>query len=168
MSMYKGDRTIDRKWRIIAREPASIRYPIAFPTSDAHIKIDEMPVFTTSKSLVKAFAILTSLYDATASPIARRVESIERLLGRDTFEWTALGDSYSSGVGAGDYTSHSYRCLRYKQAYPVLINGDSRLPNGNHQFNNVVCSGSSTADVNDYQFYDEDTSGKPSWQYGTF
>ncbi|KAI1201549.1 hypothetical protein F5X97DRAFT_338488 [Nemania serpens] len=47
-----------------------------------------------------------------------------------------------------------------------LINGDARLPGGDHQFNNVVCSGSSTADVQAYQFYDEDTPNQPSWQFG--
>ncbi|OIW28741.1 hypothetical protein CONLIGDRAFT_617692 [Coniochaeta ligniaria NRRL 30616] len=46
------------------------------------------------------------------------------------------------------------------------MNGDARLPAGDHEFHNAVCSGSSTADVQNYQFYDEDTSGKPNWQYG--
>ncbi|KAF2429973.1 hypothetical protein EJ08DRAFT_670707 [Tothia fuscella] len=42
--------------------------------------------------------------------------------------------------------------------------GDS-LGGGNHIFNNVVSSGSNTQDVENYQFYYEDTSGKPSRQY---
>ncbi|KAK6419602.1 hypothetical protein LTR95_017034, partial [Oleoguttula sp. CCFEE 5521] len=103
----------------------------------------------------------------TANPLGDRINSIRTLLQRDTFEWTALGDSYSSGVGSGDYTKDSYRCLRYDKAYPVLTDQDSRLPSGAHQFNNVVCSGSNTTEVELYQFYDEDTSGKPNRQYGT-
>ncbi|TGJ88663.1 hypothetical protein E0Z10_g8 [Xylaria hypoxylon] len=120
-----------------------------------------------SKSQATVFTVLTVISSVLASPLAHKIEKITHLLGRDQFEWTALGDSYSSGVGAGEYGSNSYRCLRYDQAYPVLINGDSRLPQGDHQFNNVVCSGSSTADVQDYQFYDEDTSSQPNRQFGT-
>ncbi|KAK6844306.1 hypothetical protein PG995_014416 [Apiospora arundinis] len=118
-----------------------------------------------SRPWVNALAVSAILSSAFASP--SQIETIKHLLGRDKFEWTALGDSYSSGVGAGTYTPTCYRCLRYDQAYPVLMNGDGRLPKGDHQFNNVVCSGSNTKEVEDYQFYDEDTSGKPSWQYGT-
>lgn len=78
----------------------------------------------------------------------------------------AFGDSYSSGVGAGGYVPNSFRCLRYASAYPNMMNGDSRLPAGDHEFHNAVCSGSNTADVQAYQFYDKDTSGEPSWQFG--
>jgi hypothetical protein len=110
-------------------------------------------------------AVTASLLStAFASP--SQIDTIRRLLGRDTFEWTALGDSYSSGVGADGYTSNSYRCLRYDHAYPVLINGDQRLPEGDHKFNNVVCSGSNTKDIEAYQFYDEPTSGTPNSQFG--
>jgi hypothetical protein len=116
-------------------------------------------------SKIKALTALTALSGALASPLSNKIETIKQLLGRDTFEWTALGDSYSSGVGAGDYISNSYRCLRYNHAYPVLMDGDARLPAG-HDFHNVVCSGSSTADVEAYQFFDKDTSGVPSSQYG--
>ncbi|KAI1346125.1 SGNH hydrolase-type esterase domain-containing protein [Xylaria sp. FL0043] len=100
-----------------------------------------------------------------ASPYQNGLGELARPVRRDTFEWTALGDSYASGVGSGNYVSNSYRCLRYDHAYPVVMNGDSRLP-GDHVFNNVVCSGSQTSDVNNYQFYDKDTSGKPNFQYG--
>ncbi|KAL2205969.1 hypothetical protein CC79DRAFT_1246265, partial [Sarocladium strictum] len=46
------------------------------------------------------------------------------------------------------------------------INGDQRLPEGDHKFNNVVCSGSNTKDIEAYQFYDEPTSGTPNSQFG--
>lgn len=115
---------------------------------------------------MKIFVALVALSGVTASPVADKVATIKHLLGRDVFEWTALGDSYSSGVGAEGYVSNSYRCLRYDHAYPVLMNGDSRLPEGDHQFNNVVCSGSNTTEVAAYQFFEEDTWGVPGWQYG--
>ncbi|KAI0197602.1 SGNH hydrolase-type esterase domain-containing protein [Astrocystis sublimbata] len=125
-------------------------------------------MFVFSKSLVTALvAFLAVLPNNLASPLYHKTAEIARLLGRDAFEWTALGDSYASGVGAGDYASNSYRCLRYDHAYPVLISGDSRLTKGDYyQLNNVVCSGSSTEDVQKYQFYDKDTYGQPDWQFG--
>jgi hypothetical protein len=111
---------------------------------------------------------LSALSGAFASPLVTRIETIKHLLGRDNFEWTALGDSYASGVGGGEYIKDSYRCLRYDHAYPVVMNGDSRLPSGDHKFNNVVCSGSNSTEVNLYQFMDKDTSGVPSSQYGEY
>lgn len=80
------------------------------------------------------------------------------------FEWTALGDSYASGVGSTDYVD-GRRCLRYNQAYPVLLNGDPNLAEGKHIFNNVVCSGAESEDVELYQFYDEDTANQPNRLY---
>lgn len=81
------------------------------------------------------------------------------------FEWTALGDSYASGVGSTNYVD-GRRCLRYDQAWPVLLNADDQLNTGDYIFNNVVCSGSHYDDVENYQMYDEDqTSGQPNWQF---
>ncbi|KAI9794422.1 MAG: hypothetical protein M1816_005492 [Peltula sp. TS41687] len=80
------------------------------------------------------------------------------------FEWTALGDSYASGVGSTNYVD-GRRCLRYDQAYPVLLNEDKELADGEHIFNNVVCSGAHYNDVEDYQFYDEDKTNQPNWQF---
>jgi hypothetical protein len=82
----------------------------------------------------------------------------------EKFEWTSLGDSYASGVGSANYVD-GRRCLRYDQAYPVQLSGDPDLAEGDYIFNNVVCSGAHYDDVENYQFYDEDTSGQPSWQY---
>lgn len=94
--------------------------------------------------------------------------AIPRLLvNRDVgeFEWTSLGDSYASGVGSTNYVD-GRRCLRYDQAYPVLLNGEPDLADGHYIFNNVVCSGAHYDDVEKYQFYDEDTSSQPNFQYG--
>ena len=84
-----------------------------------------------------------------------------------SFEWTAWGDSYASGVGSGAYINDR-RCLRYQESYPVWINDDPNklLPGSGGKFNNVVCSGSTAKEVEDYQFYDSDQdSGQPNWQF---
>lgn len=83
----------------------------------------------------------------------------------DKFEWTSLGDSYASGVGSTHYVDGK-RCLRYNQAYPVLLNGEPDLARGDYIFNNVVCSGAHFDDIEKYQFYDEDTSHQPNFQFG--
>ena len=84
--------------------------------------------------------------------------------GDKKFEWTALGDSYASGVGSTNYVD-GRRCLRYDQAWPVLLNGDDKLGTGSYIFNNVACSGSHYSDIEDYQFYDEDKTNQPNWQF---
>lgn len=84
-----------------------------------------------------------------------------------SFEWTAWGDSYASGVGSNDYID-GRRCLRYTGAYPVWINvdDDNLLPGSGGKFNNVACSGALAEEVEDYQFYDTDqTSGQPNAQF---
>jgi lysophospholipase L1-like esterase len=57
--------------------------------------------------------------------------------------YVALGDSYSSGVGAGNYISSSGSCERSTNAYPEQWAG----ANAPATFVSVACSGASTADV---------------------
>jgi lysophospholipase L1-like esterase len=57
--------------------------------------------------------------------------------------YVALGDSYSSGVGAGDYISASGGCERSENAYPEQW-ADAHSPAA---FVSVACSGATTADV---------------------
>ena len=57
--------------------------------------------------------------------------------------YVALGDSYSSGVGAGDYISSSGSCDRSTLAYPEQWAG----VNAPGSFVSVACSGATTADV---------------------
>ena len=60
-----------------------------------------------------------------------------------TVNYVALGDSYSSGVGAGSYTTDSGSCLRSTKAYPQLwanAHGPSSLVF-------AACSGAKTTDV---------------------
>lgn len=74
----------------------------------------------------------------------------------EPYQWTALGDSYASGVGAGHMDDGSQRCMRFSEAYPRLMQEDGRMIGGaDRTLNNVVCSGAQTQDVLDQQFYDE-------------
>ncbi|MGW2346879.1 SGNH/GDSL hydrolase family protein [Streptomyces sp. NPDC001661] len=60
-----------------------------------------------------------------------------------TGPYVALGDSYSSGEGVGDYTSDSGSCHRSPHAYPQLW----ASANGPSSFAFVACSGATTQDV---------------------
>jgi lysophospholipase L1-like esterase len=60
-----------------------------------------------------------------------------------TANYVALGDSYSSGLGAGDYVSSSGSCDRSTKAYPEQW-ADANAPGS---FVSVACSGATTADV---------------------
>jgi lysophospholipase L1-like esterase len=57
--------------------------------------------------------------------------------------YVALGDSYSSGVGAGNYISSSGSCDRSTNAYPEKW----ASANAPASFVSVACSGATTADV---------------------
>ncbi|CAM5229132.1 SGNH/GDSL hydrolase family protein [Streptomyces aurantiogriseus] len=57
--------------------------------------------------------------------------------------YVALGDSYSSGVGAGSYISSSGNCKRSTKAYPYLWN-TAHAPTS---FAFTACSGARTGDV---------------------
>lgn len=57
--------------------------------------------------------------------------------------YVALGDSYSSGVGAGDYISDSGDCLRSTNSYPELWSQQQESVS----FTFAACSGATTADV---------------------
>jgi lysophospholipase L1-like esterase len=61
-----------------------------------------------------------------------------------TVNYVALGDSYSSGVGAGSYTSSSGSCLRSTNAYSQLW-ANAHSPTS---YVSVACSGAKTTDVN--------------------
>ncbi|MFJ2025687.1 SGNH/GDSL hydrolase family protein [Streptomyces sp. NPDC087897] len=57
--------------------------------------------------------------------------------------YVALGDSYSSGVGAGSYLSDSGDCRRSTKAYPYLW----QAANSPASFDFVACSGATTSSV---------------------
>ncbi|MFJ6796332.1 SGNH/GDSL hydrolase family protein [Streptomyces sp. NPDC091268] len=59
------------------------------------------------------------------------------------FGYVALGDSYSSGVGAGAYDSGSGDCKRTSRAYPALW----AAAHSPQTFSFTACSGARTGDV---------------------
>ena len=81
--------------------------------------------------LLAAGTALTGAATAQASPLA------------PTGGYTALGDSYSSGVGAGSYISSSGDCKRSTKAYPYLW-AAAHSPS---TFHFTACSGARTGDV---------------------
>jgi lysophospholipase L1-like esterase len=62
---------------------------------------------------------------------------------QSTVHYVALGDSYSSGVGAGDYYSSSGSCDRSPHAYSVLWDN----ANAPATYTSVACSGATTSSV---------------------
>jgi lysophospholipase L1-like esterase len=62
--------------------------------------------------------------------------------GTTTWNYVAMGDSYSSGVGTGSYTLDS-ACKRSVYAYPYLFSQKHTMGS----FNFVACSGAKTSDL---------------------
>ncbi len=62
---------------------------------------------------------------------------------QSSVNYVALGDSYSSGVGAGNYTSASGSCDQSPNAYPQLW-ASANVPGS---FVNETCSGATTSSV---------------------
>ena len=84
-----------------------------------------------SAAIVVSAGLVTSMAAAPAAGAAVAVS------------YVALGDSYSSGVGAGNYTPSSGSCERSVKAYPEQWAAASSPAT----FVSVACSGASTADV---------------------
>jgi lysophospholipase L1-like esterase len=61
----------------------------------------------------------------------------------NSVHYVALGDSYASGVGAGDYISSSGSCDRSTKAYPQLWDN----ANAPASYVSVACSGATTSSV---------------------
>jgi lysophospholipase L1-like esterase len=96
---------------------------------------------------VLVFAVLASLPFADAAAAGDHVWS-------DTY--TALGDSYSSGVGTREY--YDSACKQSFYAYPQLLfkNWPRRNPLGNPTslgMSDVACGGATTKDLLDHQIY---------------
>jgi lysophospholipase L1-like esterase len=97
---------------------------------------------------------------ATAIGFARRADG-------QIVEWTAMGDSYASGVGAGPQPpDDTNRCLRFPDAYPVVVQAELKpVPS---KFNNVACSGNTFKQIRDKELLDKpEDDGKygsrPAW-----
>ena len=79
-------------------------------------------------------------------------------------EWTAMGDSYASGIGAGPrITMLDGRCFRHSGAYPFQLN--LGIPGPSPRFNFVACSGESFQKILANQFLDSPTTipQRPAW-----
>ena len=88
-------------------------------------------IFSTAIVVSTASAGLVSAIAAPAADAATAVN------------YVALGDSYSSGVGAGDYISSGGSCERSVNAYPERW----AAAHSPASFVSVACSGATTADV---------------------
>jgi lysophospholipase L1-like esterase len=82
-------------------------------------------------------------------------------------EWTAMGDSYASGVGAGPQPADdTNRCFRFPNAYPVVLQaGLKPVPS---KFNNVACSGNTFKQIREKELLDEpeddgNNGRRPAW-----
>ncbi|MCM2390292.1 SGNH/GDSL hydrolase family protein [Streptomyces albipurpureus] len=91
-----------------------------------------------SRIAALSFSLLLSAALAlTGASQAQAAESAAAL------DYVALGDSYSSGVGAGSYDSASGACKRSAKAYPRLW----AAANSPSTFSFTACSGARTSDV---------------------
>lgn len=67
-------------------------------------------------------------------------------------KFAAVGDSYSSGLGAGHVVDRT--CRRYDHSYPYLINSDPRLGSqeaAGRRFEAYTCAGATIYDIIDKQ-----------------
>ncbi len=88
-----------------------------------------------SRVIFSTAVIVSSAAPALAASSAAHAAS--------TVRYVALGDSYSSGLGAGGYISSSGSCDRSTRAYPEQWSGD----NSPASFVSVACAGATTSDV---------------------
>lgn len=87
--------------------------------------------------------------------------------GGQILEWTAMGDSYASGVGAGHQPADdTNRCFRFPNAYPVVVQaGLKPVP---LKFNNVACSGNTFKQIKEKELLDKPENDgnygrRPAW-----
>ncbi|GAA1966735.1 SGNH/GDSL hydrolase family protein [Catenulispora subtropica] len=88
-------------------------------------------------ALKRAFVVLAAVLTAGTTLMATTASA------SGGANYVALGDSYSSGVGAGSYISSSGNCLRSTNAYSQLW-ANSHSP---ASYVSVACSGATTQDV---------------------
>ena len=94
--------------------------------------------------LVRIFRVAFSAAAiASAAALVTAAAPVSAASAATAVNYVALGDSYSSGVGAGSYISSSGSCERSTKAYPEQWAGASSPTS----FVSVACSGADTADV---------------------
>ena len=92
----------------------------------------------------------------TVAPLPSNVPAAQAAHWPGIIQWTAIGDSYATGVGVGDNLEWA-RCVRYSDAYPLLMNVDKRMPGSKdgRRIWNCACSGASSQDILNTQFRDK-------------
>ncbi|MEU5211423.1 SGNH/GDSL hydrolase family protein [Streptomyces sp. NPDC020742] len=89
------------------------------------------------------FAALMSAFSVTSALALTGASAAASAQLPSATGYVALGDSYSSGVGAGSYDSSSGSCKRSSNAYPVLW----KAAHAPSSFAFTACSGARTGDV---------------------
>ena len=84
---------------------------------------------------------------ASTAGLITAVSAVPAADAASSVSYVALGDSYSSGLGAGSYISSSGSCDRSTNAYPEQWAGT----NAPASFVSVACAGATTSDVIDGQ-----------------
>lgn len=119
----------------------------------------------------KAFLAVASVFilqsQAYPSPSFYGLNELLRREDGSIPEWTAMGDSYASGVGAGPQPEdQKNRCFRFPNAYPVVAQ-QALKPVPAH-FHHVACSGNTFSQIKDKELLDKpEDDGKnglrPAW-----
>ena len=91
------------------------------------------------RRLLAAVATVATVIAVAAPVLAVTVPAS----AQSSVHYVALGDSYSSGVGAGSYYSSSGSCDRSANAYPALWDAASKPAS----YTSVACSGATTSTV---------------------
>ncbi len=97
-----------------------------------------MPRTANSRRLAIALAAASAC--AVALPL---IAASAPASAASSVHYVALGDSYSSGLGAGNYIASSGSCDRSNDAYPALWSG-ANLP---ATYTSVACAGATTSTV---------------------
>jgi lysophospholipase L1-like esterase len=92
---------------------------------------------------VRIFHVVSSAVIVVSAGLAGVAAAAPAAGAASAVNYVALGDSYSSGLGAGNYVSSSGSCDRSTDAYPEQWAG----ANSPATFTSVACAGATTADV---------------------
>ena len=86
------------------------------------------------------------------------------LFANGVTEWTAMGDSYAAGIGAGAPSQEPDpdHCFRSGNSYPrIMQSGQGSLQPNPGRFNFVACSGAKFDEIGSWQLLDRALRGRP-------
>ena len=117
--------------------------------------------------LVQPLLLLLSVpsFSRASVPISSPTQNTSFTLGHIT-EWTAIGDSYASGMGAGALPQDPdpERCFRCSRAYAkIMQSGQGSLQPNPEKFNFVACNGAVFSEILDKQVNERGRPGRPAW-----